>query len=83
MYAIRSYYVWLAPEDLEESIYLSKTDAESQSRKKIKRVNVVIPGEWCLTVFVKTEVKTDDLTGKISQIDIDKLIDSSINQVNS
>ncbi len=74
--------VWLAPEDLEESIYLSKTDAESQSRKKIKRVNVVIPGEWCLTVFVKAEVKTDDLTGKISQIDIDKLIDSSINQVN-
>ena len=74
--------VWLAPEDLEESIYLSKMDAENQSRKKIKKVNVVIPGEWCLTVFVKAEVRTDDLTGRISQIDVDKLIQEGIDQVN-
>jgi len=74
--------VWLAPEDLEESIYLSKKDAESQNRKKIKQVSVIIPGEWCITVFVKVEIKTDDLSGKITQVDVDNLIETGINQVN-
>ena len=73
---------WLAPEDLEESIYLSKNDAESQSKKKIRKVSVIIPGEWCVTVFVKVEVKTDDLGGRISQIDIDSLINAGVKQVN-
>ncbi len=74
--------VWLAPEDLEESIYLSKTDAENQSRKKIKKVGVVIPGEWCLTAFVKVEVRTDDLSGKVSQFDVDNLINAGMDSVN-
>lgn len=73
---------WLAPEDLEESIYLSKKDAENQNRKKIRQVSVVIPGEWCVTVFVKVEVRTDDLSGKVTQIDIDNLVEAGINQVN-
>lgn len=74
--------VWLAPEDLEESIYLSKKDAESQNRKKIRQVSVIIPGEWCVTVFIKVEVRTDDLSGRVSQTDIDNLIQAGINQVN-
>lgn len=73
---------WLAPEDLEESIYLSKKDAENQNKKKIRQVSVIIPGEWCVTVFVKVEVKTDDLSGSVTQTDIDNLIQAGINQVN-
>ncbi|MEX1376961.1 MAG: cell division FtsA domain-containing protein [Eubacteriales bacterium] len=73
--------VWLSPEDLEESIYLSKKDAENQNGKKIKQVNVVIPGEWCLTCFVKAEVLTDDLGGRISQLDIENLINAGMSQV--
>ena len=73
---------WLVPEDLEESIYLSKKDAESQNRKKIKHLSVIIPGEWCLTCFVKVEVVTDDLSGRISQIDIENLVEAGMAQVN-
>ncbi|MBN2879684.1 MAG: hypothetical protein JXN65_08655 [Clostridia bacterium] len=72
---------WLAPEDLEESIFLSKKDAESQNGRKIRQVNAVIPGEWCLTCFVKSEVITEDLGGKISAADIENLIKSGISQV--
>ncbi len=74
--------VWLAPADLEESIYLSKKDAENQNKKKIRKVSVIIPGEWCLTCFVKVEVITDDLGGMISQKDVDNLIEKGIAQVN-
>lgn len=73
---------WMAHQDLEESIFLSKKDAESQNRKRIKQVSVIIPGEWCLTCFVKAEVLTDDLSGKITQKDIDNLINAGIAQVN-
>ena len=73
--------VWQAPQDLEESIYLSKRDAENQNSKKIRKVNVVIPGEWCLTCFVKAEVLTDDLSGRISEIDVENLIKAGMEQV--
>lgn len=72
---------WLSPDDLEESIFLSKKDAEQQNKKKIRNTNIIIPGEWCLTCFVKVEVLTHDLSGRVSEADINKLISTGIDQV--
>lgn len=62
-------------------IFIKKRCRKSE-QKKIRQVNVIIPGEWCITVFVKVEVKTEDLSGMITQTDIDNLINTGVNQVN-
>ncbi len=66
---------WVAPQDLEESIYLAKKDAEFKSGKKIYNIYVMIPGEFTRSFFSHLYTKPINMDGCIVQSDIDKMID--------
>ena len=65
---------WVAPQDLSESIYLAKKDAEAQSGKKILNVYVLIPGEFTRSFFSHLSIKPINLDGRIDDEDIEKMI---------
>ncbi len=66
---------WLAPEHLEESIYLAKKDAEFKTGKKILNVYVLVPGEFTRSFFSHLTSKPFNIDGRIAGVDIEKMID--------
>ena len=66
---------WLSPNDLKESIFLAKKDAEKKSGKKIVHVYVIVPGEFTRTFFSHLTTKPINLDGRITASDIDIMIE--------
>ncbi len=66
---------WVAPQDLGESIFLAKKDAELQSGKKVSNVFVIIPGEFTRSFFSHLVTKPINMDGRIVSSDIDMMIE--------
>ena len=66
---------WLEPQDLAESIFLARKDAELQTGKKLYNVFVMIPGEFTRSFFSHLSSKPINMDGRISAGDIEKMIE--------
>jgi len=65
---------WVAPQDLEESIYLAVKDCEQNSGKKIRKIGVVIPGEFTRSFFSNVAVRIINMDGHITENDVRNLL---------
>ena len=66
---------WVAPQDLSESIFLAKKDAELQTGKKVSNVFVIIPGEFTRTFFSHLSAIPINMDSRIVDSDIDIMIE--------